>query len=166
APLWRGEAGPDPRLSARAGGGGGSRGSRAGRRARTQGLPPTRAGLQRPRCEPAPQLGVARGRSKMRRTLALMVAIAVGILAAPLGAEAQQAGKVPRIGVMAVAPTPNLVEAWRQGLRQRGWIEGENVLVEYRYSQGRDESFPDFASELVRLKVDVILAAGDPAVRA
>ncbi len=88
------------------------------------------------------------------------------ILAAPLGAEAQQAGRVYRVGAMALAPTPQLVAAWQQGLREHGWIEGQNIVVEYRYSQGRYELFSTFAAEFVRLKVDVIVAVTDIAVQA
>src|SRR5262245_46878303 len=88
------------------------------------------------------------------------------VLAAPLAAETQQTGKVYRIGLMALTPTPELVEAGRQCLRDHGWIEGKNILIEYRYSEGREELFPRFASEFVRLKVDVILAVTDTAVHA
>ena len=90
----------------------------------------------------------------------------VAAVAVPFAAEAQQAGKVHRIGVMAVAPTPSLIEAWREGLREHGWIEGQNIAVEYRYSQGDDSRFADFAAEFIRLRVDVIGAVSEPAVRA
>jgi putative ABC transport system substrate-binding protein len=67
---------------------------------------------------------------------------------------------------MAVAPVPELIGAWREGLRGHGWIEGQNIVVEYRYSQGDDTRFAAFAAEFVRLKVDVIGAVSEPAVRA
>ena len=88
------------------------------------------------------------------------------VLAAPPAAEAQQAEKVYRLGLLSLTPTPNLMEAWRQGLRELGWIEGENLLVEARFSEGVDARFPEFAADLVRLKVDVIVAVSDPAVLA
>ena len=88
------------------------------------------------------------------------------LLAAPFPVWAQQSGRVYRVGAMAVAPTPHLVAAWQQGLRDRGWIEGQNIFVQYRYSLGRDELFSEFAAEFVRLKVDVIVAVSDVAVQA
>jgi putative ABC transport system substrate-binding protein len=88
-----------------------------------------------------------------------------GVLA-PLAAEAQQARKVARVGVMALTPTPELVEAARQGLRDHGWIEGQNITIDYRYAGGREDLFPEFAAEFVRLKVDVIVAVTDTAVHA
>jgi ABC-type uncharacterized transport system substrate-binding protein len=87
-------------------------------------------------------------------------------LAAPLAPAAQQATRVYRVGVMAIAPAPHLVAAWQQGLREHGWIEGQNIVVEARYSEGRYELYSSFAAEFVRLKVDVIVAVTDIAVPA
>jgi ABC-type uncharacterized transport system substrate-binding protein len=101
----------------------------------------------------------------MDRRRFLLTSLA-GSLAAPLIAEAQQAGRVYRVGAMALEATPELVEATRQGLRDLGWIEGQNIVIEYRYTQGREELFPVFAAEFVRLKVDVIVAVTDTAVHA
>jgi ABC-type uncharacterized transport system substrate-binding protein len=86
--------------------------------------------------------------------------LAGGLLAAPLAAEAQPAGKVPRIGYLAasLAATPHLPEAFRQGLRDLGYVEGRNVMIEYRDAEGKFERLPALAAELVALKVDVILA--------
>jgi putative ABC transport system substrate-binding protein len=83
-----------------------------------------------------------------------------GLLAAPLAAEAQPAGKVPRIGYLALNPTanPHLHEAFRQGLRDLGYIEGRNVVIEYRDAEGKFERLPARAAELVALKVDVLVA--------
>jgi putative ABC transport system substrate-binding protein len=84
-----------------------------------------------------------------------------GLLAAPLAAEAQQAAKVPRIGYLALnlAASPHLHEAFRQGLRDLGYVEGRNVVIEYRDAEGKFERLPALAAELVALKVDVIVAA-------
>jgi putative tryptophan/tyrosine transport system substrate-binding protein len=95
-----------------------------------------------------------------------------GLLAAPLAAEGQRAGKVTRIGVLANAPPTVLEvsrnwEAFRQGLRERGWVEGQNIVIEYTWAEGRLERFPSLADELVSLKPDLIVAVpGTTAARA
>jgi putative ABC transport system substrate-binding protein len=98
---------------------------------------------------------------------ALTAVLALGLLAAPLTAEAQRAGKVPVIGVME-GPAPGLNqpvrEAFRQGLEQHGWVDGRNLVIEYRSADGRTERFPELVAELVRLKVSVILVAGEPMI--
>ena len=73
-----------------------------------------------------------------------------GLLAAPLAADAQQAAKVPRIGYLAInlATTPHLPEAFRQGLRDLGYVEGRNVETEYRDAEGKYERLPALAAEL------------------
>jgi ABC-type uncharacterized transport system substrate-binding protein len=83
-----------------------------------------------------------------------------GLLAAPLAAEGQQAAKVPRIGYLALNPAanPHLHEAFRQGLRDLGYVEGRNVVIEYRDAEGKPERLPTLAAELVALKVDVLVA--------
>ena len=90
------------------------------------------------------------------------------LLAAPLAAEAQQAAKVARIGYLSpnLAASPHLREAFRQGLRDLGYVEGRNVVIEYRDAEGKLERLPALAAELVALKVDVIVAAGTPAALA
>jgi putative ABC transport system substrate-binding protein len=90
-----------------------------------------------------------------------------GLVAAPLAAEAQSPAKVPRIGMLRVwsAPDP-LVDAFREGLRGLGYVEGQTIAIEYRYAEGRPDRHPALAAELVRLKVDVIVAQGSVAVRA
>jgi putative ABC transport system substrate-binding protein len=91
------------------------------------------------------------------------------VIACASRAEDEPAGRVVRIGYLA-ARTPDAakshVEAFRHGLRQLGYIEGKNLLIEYRYAAGRYDVLSDFAAEFVRLRVDVILAAGIPAARA
>jgi len=93
-----------------------------------------------------------------------------GLLAAPLAAEAQQTGKVYRIGYLAITPpTPGTLPLWealQEGLREGGYVEGQNLFIERRYSEGKSERFTDFASELVRLRVDVILVSSTPAAKA
>jgi len=90
--------------------------------------------------------------------------VAGGLLAAPLAAEAQQAAKVARIGWLALnlAAAPQVPEAFRQGLRDLGYVEGRNVVIEHRDAEGKPERLPALAAELVGLKVDVIVAAGAP----
>jgi len=90
----------------------------------------------------------------------------VALLAASLAAEAQQAAKVYRIGVLAIVPTPPMQDTFLHSLRERGYVEGENVAFEWRWSQGKSERFADFATELVRLKVDVIVTVSNQAAQA
>src|SRR5262245_12992930 len=93
-------------------------------------------------------------------------AFIAGFLAAPLAAEAQPVGKVYRIGFISVSQTQSLYDAFRQGLRERGWIEGQNLAIEWRFSEGRGERFPEIVAELVRLKVDVLVTTQNAATRA
>ena len=88
-----------------------------------------------------------------------------GLIAAPLAAEAQQAGKVPRIGFLGVFAGPNF-DALRQALCELGWVEGQNIVIDHRSAEGRLDRLPDLAAELVRLKVDVIVAEGTQGVTA
>jgi putative ABC transport system substrate-binding protein len=97
-------------------------------------------------------------------------ALVLGVLFGPLAAETQQAGKVHRIGYLAngsqITSRP-FMEAFRQGLRDLGWIEGRNVAIEYRFADGYLDRLPALASELVKTRVDVIVVgAGPPGVRA
>ena len=95
-----------------------------------------------------------------------IAAVGAGLLAAPLVAGAQQAGRVHRIGYLTgglSTDRPHLIEAFRQGLRELGWVEGQNIVIEYRYAEGRFDRLPDLAAELVRLKVDIIVAVATPA---
>lgn len=95
--------------------------------------------------------------------------VAGGLLAAPLGAHAQQAGKVYHIGILETIPAAQNaanLNALRKGLRDLGYVEGRNLVIEYRSADGRAERFPDLATELVRLKVDLIVTRGTPATNA
>jgi putative ABC transport system substrate-binding protein len=100
----------------------------------------------------------------MDRRRFLLTSLA-GALAGPRAAEAQQAGKVYRIGFLsAISPTAlsRSAEAFRQGLHELRWVEGQNFIIDYRYAEGRFDRLADLAAELVRLKVDVIVAGATP----
>jgi ABC-type uncharacterized transport system substrate-binding protein len=87
-------------------------------------------------------------------------------LTAPIGAGAQPSGKIPRIGVLGSDPGSGRSEALREGLRGLGYVEGKSIIIEYRYALGSPGRLPALASELVALKVDVIVTSGDHAIRA
>ena len=101
----------------------------------------------------------------------LIVLLAVAVLGVPLAAEAQQAASLPRIGFLAAASpsdprVPRFLQAFRQGLRELGYVEGQNIAIEFRWAEGQYDRLPGLAAELVRLKVTVIVAAGPPAIQA
>ena len=99
----------------------------------------------------------------MKRDAPPSILISVVLVAVAVIAEAQQPARVPRIGYLATASTstnPARTEAFRQGLRERGYIEGQNIAFEYRYAEGKRDRAPELADELVRLKVDLILVSG------
>ncbi len=106
----------------------------------------------------------------MRRVVAVVVILAIALLVAPLAAQAQPAGKVPRIGYLSlVSPErdKNWVAAFGDGLRERGYVEGQTIVVERRHAAGRPARLPDLAAELVAKKVAgtipiVFVAAPDP----
>jgi ABC-type uncharacterized transport system substrate-binding protein len=103
------------------------------------------------------------------RTLGSLIMLAFSLLMALRAAEAQQAGKVYRIGVLERLSLPlNAAnfDAFRQGLQELGYVEGQNLVIEYRYVEGSDDRLADLATELVRLKVDLILTRGTPAALA
>ena len=98
-----------------------------------------------------------------------MGGIASALIAVPLGARAQPVGRVYRIGILepiSAAQNAANLNALRNGLRDLGYVEGRNLIIEYRSADGRAERFPDLAAELVRLKVDLIVTRGTPAARA
>jgi putative ABC transport system substrate-binding protein len=99
----------------------------------------------------------------------LSLVVAVWMLAAPLGAEAQSAPNVYRIGFLGTASASThttRVEALRAGLRDLGYVEGKNIVIEYRWAEGKYDRLPVLAAELVRLKVDVLITAGTPGISA
>jgi len=100
------------------------------------------------------------------RLIGLAVALTLCLTLNPLAAEGQQAEKVYRIGVLSIVPTPPVEDAFRQGMRERGYVEGRNLVLEWRFSAGRDERFADFAAEFVRLKVDLIVTVTNAGARA
>jgi putative ABC transport system substrate-binding protein len=95
--------------------------------------------------------------------------LALDLLLAPLAAEAQQAGKVPQIGYL-TAQSPDSValasEAFRQGLQELGYVEGKTIVIAYRFAEEKRGRLPELAAELVRLKVDLIVAHTASATRA
>ena len=96
----------------------------------------------------------------MNRAL-ILVPVALALLSAPLPAATP--GKVPRVGILRPGSPPDAYdEAFRQGLRELGYIEGQNIAFEYRWAEGRAEQLPDLAAELVRLNVDVLVATSSP----
>ena len=93
--------------------------------------------------------------------------IATGmLLAAPLASEGQQAGKVPKVAYLSSSSRVPTIEAFRQGLRKLGYVEGRNILIEYRWAEGQFDRLPGLAAELVSLGVNVIVAANTPAALA
>jgi len=98
---------------------------------------------------------------------AFLSTLSGGLLVAPLAAEAQRTGKVYRIGFLRGGQPPeSYLDAFQQGLRERGYVYGQNVVVELRATDGTVDQLPQLAEELVRLKVDVILASAAPAALA
>jgi ABC-type uncharacterized transport system substrate-binding protein len=98
-----------------------------------------------------------------------IIAIVVALTVCGARAEAQQPGKIFRIGYLDLSTASSstlLVDAFRQELIKLGWIEGKNITIEYRFAEQKSERLPELAAELVRLKVDLIVVVGSPAVRA
>jgi putative ABC transport system substrate-binding protein len=99
----------------------------------------------------------------MKRVAVPSILVAVVLLALGVIADAQQTGKVPRIGFLdssTASGSAVLREAFRQELRKLGWIEGKNLMIEYRFAEQKPERLPELAAELVRLKVDLIVVFG------
>ena len=92
------------------------------------------------------------------RAVGCIAALALSFLAAPLEADAQPSARIPTIGYINLAGGAPLVEAFRQGLRELGYVEGKTIVVEYRSAEGKPERLPGLAAELVQLSVDVIFA--------
>ncbi len=100
---------------------------------------------------------------------AFLGSLAFGLLAAPLATEGQQSARVARVGVLSPGdplsePSPRF-EAFRRELRERGWVEGQNIAIEWRF-EGKNDRLPGLAADLIRLKIDVIFAINTPATQA
>src|SRR5467141_3660256 len=101
------------------------------------------------------------------RRIGLVFALSLTLVS--LAVEAQQPVRLPRIGVLFAstpAATSHLLDGLRQGLREHGYVEGQHIILERRYGQVGSERMSDLAAELVRIKVDAIVAATDPATAA
>ena len=108
-------------------------------------------------------------RGKLMRKKIFRLALSTLLFALSVSAQAQQPTKVPRVGFQSDAPASSVTartEAFRQGLRELGYIEGKNIIIEWRYGEGKIEHRSELAAELVRLKVDVIVSAGPTVTRA
>ncbi len=95
-----------------------------------------------------------------------IVTFGLSVLAAPLVSFAQQPAKIPHIGYLVLNDRPELKAAFRQGLSELGYVEGRNIIVEYRNAGGSEERLPALATELVRLNVDILVAPDPPSYRA
>jgi putative ABC transport system substrate-binding protein len=98
----------------------------------------------------------------------LICLLVTSLLTTVLHTEAQQTAKIPRLGyLMALSPDQSLdLKAFRQGLAALGYVEGKNIVIEFRYAEGKLDRLPDLAAELVALKVDIIVALSPPAALA
>ena len=96
-----------------------------------------------------------------------LIAIAVALMVGAALASAQQPQTIPRVGILFIGgrDQPHL-EAFKQGLRERGYVEGKNIALEYRYAEGREDRLPELAAELVQVKVDVIVVTADISAQA
>src|SRR5262245_56582329 len=105
------------------------------------------------------------------RVIGLAVVVAVSLILAPHIAEAQQRDQIPRVGYLSPGSPSDAVrlrrfEAFRQRLRELGYVEGQNIAIEPRWAEGKYDRYPDLAADLVRLKVDAIVALGGAAAKA
>ena len=105
------------------------------------------------------------------RVIGLAVVFTIGLFAAPPASEGQQAGEIPRVGYINPGYSSDQVrlrrfEAFRQGLRDLGYVEGRNIAIDSRWAEGKDDRYPTLAADLVRLKVDVIVTLGGAATKA
>src|SRR5215475_12840410 len=104
----------------------------------------------------------------MKQPAVSSILVAIVLLALGVIAEAQQPKKVPRIGYLSVSSPSAMstrTEAFRHGLRELGYVEGKNIVIEWRSAEGKRDRLPSLVAELVRLKVDIIVTAGPPATR-
>jgi ABC-type uncharacterized transport system substrate-binding protein len=100
-------------------------------------------------------------KSRSKNVCCLTLAVTLGTLT--VSVEAQQFGKVPRIGFLIVdspSAASTRVEAFKEGLQELGYLEGKNIILEYRYAEGKADRLQQLASEVVRLKIDVLVTGG------
>ena len=110
-----------------------------------------------------------RSRTIQNRKLVGIVTLAVIVAMCGVVAQAQQPTKIPRIGFLIVTSPSDIsarIEAFRQGLRELRYVEGKNIVIEYRSAEGKPDRLPAVAAELVRLKVDLIVTTGPSVTRA
>jgi len=100
------------------------------------------------------------------RKLTFVVTITLIIVATAFTAGAQQPKKAPTIGILTLTSDDSMARVVRQGLRELGYVEGQNIVIEHRFAEGKVDRLPDLAAELVRLKVDIIVARTTPVVQA
>jgi putative ABC transport system substrate-binding protein len=95
-----------------------------------------------------------------------IITLAVGIFTVPLGADAQPSGKVARVGILSAAQprSASFIQAFEHRLRDLGYVQGQNLIIEFRTSEGKAERYPALAAELLQRHVDVLLASGPEAV--
>jgi len=103
---------------------------------------------------------------KLMRKVLFGLALSAMLFALCYPATAQQPAKIPRIGYLSGAGLESRKEAFRQGLRELGYVEGKNILIEYRSAEGNLDRLPELAADLVRLKVDVIFVASTDSILA
>jgi putative tryptophan/tyrosine transport system substrate-binding protein len=108
---------------------------------------------------------VKEGEKSMKKGTSTLIILATLIFAQVYLAHAQKQASIPRIGVLLLGAPPNAnLDAFIQGLRELGYVEGKNILIEYRFAEGKADRLPELARELVRLKVAAIFTAGTPAI--
>ena len=101
----------------------------------------------------------------MSRKVFVFVCLLYTVFLPAVLVEAQQPKKVPRIGYQSAGSSGEREEAFRRGLQELGYIEGENIVIEWRYAEGKPDRLPALAAELVRLKIDVIVTGGPAPTR-
>src|SRR5690349_23010984 len=96
------------------------------------------------------------GTEMIAKAFIIVAAFTIGVLITPSASQAQQRGHVPRVGYLGTSSASleaELVKAFREGLRNHGYIEGQNIALEYRWAEGNYQRFPDLVADLVKLKV-------------
>jgi len=108
-----------------------------------------------------------KGKQSMKKATSTLFILATLILAPVYPAQAQKQATIPRMGLLYLGAPPNaILDGFMQGMRELGYIEGKNIIIEYRFAEGKEDRLPELATELVRLKVDAVFTAGTPAIYA